>query len=75
MTDKGRDPLAEHPLGGEPALPARGRGKTMSLFPDVSEAPLSPSAAPPGPAPQPAADPQFCGFAYVCSCVFVRLCV
>lgn len=27
----------------------------MSLFPDVSEAPLSPSAAPPGSAPQPAA--------------------
>ena len=27
----------------------------MSLFPDVSEAPLSPSAAPPGTAPQPAA--------------------
>ncbi len=55
MTDKGRDPLAEHPLGGDPAPPARGRGKTMSLFPDVSEAPLSPSAAPPGSAPQPAA--------------------
>lgn len=56
MTDKGRDPLAEHPLGGDAAPPARGRGKTMSLFPDVSEAPLSPSAAPPGSAPQPAAD-------------------
>ncbi len=56
MTDKGRDPLAEHPLGGDAAPPARGRGKTMSLFPDVSEAPLSPSAAPPGTAPQPAAD-------------------
>ncbi len=55
MTDKGRDPLAEHPLGGDPAPPARGRAKTMSLFPDVSEAPLSPSAAPPGTAPQPAA--------------------
>jgi uncharacterized RDD family membrane protein YckC len=56
MTDKGRDPLAEHPLGGEPSLPARGRGKTMSLFPDVSEAPLSPSTAPQGSAPQPTAE-------------------
>ena len=53
MTDKGRDPLAEHPLGGESSPPARGRGKTMSLFPDVSEAPLSPSTQPPGSAPQP----------------------
>jgi uncharacterized RDD family membrane protein YckC len=56
MTDKGRDPLAEHPLGGDPVPPARGRGKTMSLFPDVSEAPLSPSATPPGSSAQPAAD-------------------
>jgi uncharacterized RDD family membrane protein YckC len=56
MTEKGRDPLAEHPLGGEPAPPAKGRGKTMSLFPDVSEAPLSPSPAPHGPAPQPPAE-------------------
>lgn len=56
MTDKGRDPLAEHPLGGEPSPPARGRGKTMSLFPDVSEAPLSPSTAPQGSAPQPTAE-------------------
>jgi len=56
MTDKGRDPLAEHPLGGDPAPPARGRGKTMSLFPDVSEAPLSPSAAPPEAAPNPPVD-------------------
>jgi uncharacterized RDD family membrane protein YckC len=43
MTDKSRDPLAEHPLGGEPAAPSKARGKTLSLFPDVSEAPLSPS--------------------------------
>lgn len=50
MTDKNRDPLAEHPLGDEPAPPARGRGKTLSLFPDVSETPLSPSPALPGPA-------------------------
>jgi uncharacterized RDD family membrane protein YckC len=56
MTDKSRDPLAEHPLGGEPAQPSKGRGKTMSLFPDVSEALLSPSPAPHGPAPQPPAD-------------------
>ena len=56
MTDKSRDPLAEHPLGAEPAPPAKGRGKTMSLFPDVSEAPLSPSSAPHGPASQPVAD-------------------
>jgi len=53
MTDKSRDPLAEHPFGGEPVPPAKGRGKTMSLFPDVSEAPLSPSPAPPGSASQP----------------------
>ena len=51
MTDKSRDPLAEHPLGGEPAPPAKGRGKTLSLFPDVSEAPLSPPPAPAAPAP------------------------
>ena len=52
MTEKSHDPLAEHPLGGEPAAPAKGRGKTLSLFPDVSEAPLSPSpttAAAPAP--------------------------
>lgn len=47
MTEKGHDPLAEHPLGADPAPPARSRGRTLSLFPDVSEAPLSPS---PGPA-------------------------
>ncbi|HYN43960.1 MAG TPA: RDD family protein, partial [Thermoanaerobaculia bacterium] len=57
MTDKSRDPLAEHPLGGEPAPLAKGRAKTMSLFPDVSEAPLSPSPAPPhGPARLPPAE-------------------
>jgi len=47
MTDKSRDPLAEHPLGGDPAPPAKPRGKTLSLFPDVSEAPLSPQAGVP----------------------------
>lgn len=57
MTDKDRDPLAEHPFGGEPSPPARGRGKTMSLFPDVSEAPLSPSTAAPGAASQPTVPP------------------
>lgn len=46
MTEKSKDPLAEHPLGGEPAPPAKSRGKTLSLFPDVSESPLSPSAGP-----------------------------
>lgn len=56
MTDKSRDPLAEHPLGGEPAPPTKGRGKTMSLFPDVSEALLSPSPAPHVPAPEPTVD-------------------
>jgi len=46
MTEKGHDPLAEHPLGADPARPPKGRGKTLSLFPDVAEAPLNPSAAP-----------------------------
>lgn len=55
MTEKGLDPLAEHPLGGEPSPPAKGRGKTLSLFPDVSEAPLSPSPASAGSDPQPTA--------------------
>lgn len=55
MNEKGRDPLAEHPLGGEPSPQAKGRAKTLSLFPDVSEAPLSPSPASPGSDPQPAA--------------------
>ncbi len=56
MSDETRDPLAEHPLGGEAARPAKGRGnKTLSLFPDVSEAPLSLSPAP-GARPSPAAE-------------------
>jgi len=55
MTDKPRDPLAEHPLGGEPAPPAKGRGKTLSLFPDVSEAPLSTEPERPAPVPPAAA--------------------
>jgi len=42
MTEKKHDPLAEHPFGGEAAPAPRGRGKTLSLFPDVSEAPLGP---------------------------------
>ena len=53
MSEKGLDPLAEHPLGGEPSPQAKGRGKTLSLFPDVSEAPLSPSSVSPGSDPQP----------------------
>lgn len=66
MTDKSRDPLAEHPLGGEPAPPSRGRGKTMSLFPDVAEAPLSPSPEAPGPtAPPPAAGPPAASLAEI----------
>lgn len=55
MTEKSRDPLAEHPLGGEPAAPAKSRGKTLSLFPDVSETPLSP---PPGTAARSGAVPD-----------------
>lgn len=51
MTDESRDPLAEHPLGVDLPSPAKGRGRTLSLFPDVSEALLSPSAAPPSSAP------------------------
>ena len=47
MADPTRDPLAEHPLGGEPTRPAKGRAReTLSLFPDVSETPLSRDAAP-----------------------------
>lgn len=57
MTDKSRDPLAEHPLGGEPAPSGKTRGKTLSLFSDVSEAPLSPSPAPPAPAAARAPEP------------------
>jgi uncharacterized RDD family membrane protein YckC len=47
MTEKGHDPLAEHPLGGELSRTAKPRGKTLSLFPDVAEAPLTPSQAAP----------------------------
>ena len=46
MTEKKHDPLAEHPLGGEAAPSSRGRGKTLSLFPDVSEAPFGPEPSP-----------------------------
>lgn len=57
MSDKSHDPLAEHPLGGDPSPTGKGRGKTLSLFPDVSEAPLTPSAppSPSGAAPAPPA--------------------
>jgi uncharacterized RDD family membrane protein YckC len=45
MAEPPRDPLAEHPLGGEP--PRRTpRGKTLSLFPDVGETPLRPNREP-----------------------------
>ena len=62
MADTPRDPLAEHPLGGEaPRRPSK--GKTLSLFPDLGEAPIhkdSDGAAPPAPAPPAAApgDPE-----------------
>jgi uncharacterized RDD family membrane protein YckC len=51
MAEPPRDPLAEHPLGGEPPRRAA-HGKTLSLFPDVGEKPLRP-----GPEPPPAAPP------------------
>jgi len=58
MGDTPRDPLAEHPLGGEaPRRPSK--GKTLSLFPDLGEAPLHKGpeeTAPPAPAPS-AAEP------------------
>lgn len=60
MTQKSRDPLAEHPLGGEAAASPKGGGRLPSLFPDVSEAPLAPppaAAEAPSGAPGPAADP------------------
>lgn len=46
MADTPRDPLAEHPLGGEaPRRPSK--PKTLSLFPDLGEAPIrSPGAEP-----------------------------
>jgi uncharacterized RDD family membrane protein YckC len=47
MAEPPRDPLAEHPLGGEPPRKAP-RSKTLSLFPDVGETPLRPG---PGTAP------------------------
>ena len=53
MADTPRDPLAEHPLGGE-ASRRPTRGKTLSLFPDLGEAPLRKepeAAAPPAPSP------------------------
>ncbi|HQR45830.1 MAG TPA: RDD family protein [Thermoanaerobaculia bacterium] len=53
MAEPPRDPLAEHPLGGE-APRQSAKGKTLSLFPDLGEAPLrkgAAEAAPPSPAP------------------------
>ena len=49
MAEPPRDPLAEHPLGGEPPRKAP-RGKTLSLFPDVGETPLRPGPEPVSPA-------------------------
>ncbi len=55
MADIPRDPLAEHPLGGEasrrPAKP-----KTLSLFPDLGEAPIHPPGGEP-PTAHPSAPP------------------
>lgn len=56
MTEKSRDPLAEHPLGSDPAPQQKGRGKTLNLFTDVSETPLSPSSALPPAEVSPAAN-------------------
>jgi len=50
MADTPRDPLAEHPLGGEaPRRPTK--GKPLSLFPDLGEAPLRGGEGPPAPLP------------------------
>lgn len=59
-----RDPLAEHPLG-DGGAPARPRSRTLDLFPDVGQTPLTavadastPNAAPrhaPEPEPEPPA--------------------
>lgn len=52
MGETPRDPLAEHPLGGEaPRRPAK--GKTLSLFPDLGEAPLRKGTGEPVPPPAP----------------------
>ncbi len=40
MGETPKDPLAEHPLGSEPS-PTPGPARTLSLFPDVSQAPLA----------------------------------
>ena len=49
MAETPRDPLAEHPLGGEaPRRPAK--PKTLSLFPDLGDAPIRPPGAEPPPA-------------------------
>jgi len=56
MAEPPRDPLAEHPLGGEPPRKSP-RGTTLSLFPDVGETPLRPGAEPiPGAEPAPAVE-------------------
>ncbi len=50
MAETPRDPLAEHPLGGEaPRRPAK--PKTLSLFPDLGEAPIRPPGVEPSAAP------------------------
>jgi uncharacterized RDD family membrane protein YckC len=55
MSDPPKDPLAEHPLEGEPA--PRRRPKTLELFPDLADKPLGvePSREPEAVSPAPAA--------------------
>ncbi len=43
MDDPTRDPLAQHPLGGERGA---SKGRTLELFPEVSQAELNPQAPP-----------------------------
>ncbi len=50
MPDPPRDPLAEHPLLTG-AAPRPSRGRTLSLFPDLGEAPLRPAEEAPRSAP------------------------
>ncbi len=55
MAETPHDPLAEHPLGGE--APRRtSKPKTLSLFPDLGDAPIRPPGAEPPPAASPGPD-------------------
>jgi uncharacterized RDD family membrane protein YckC len=55
MAETPRDPLAEHPLGGEPSR-RTSKPKTLSLFPDLGDAPIRPPGAEP-PSTAPAVSP------------------